>query len=120
MDSIYEQIGGTAAVGATVDELCARVLGDPSLAPYFAGIDHERRRHHLRAFLATALGASAPAREQGHAGLGITGRDLDRVASHLAGALRTLGVPTKQLHAILARVAPLRDESVGGEPAPVV
>ena len=118
VDSIYEQIGGTAAVGATVDELHARVLGDPRLAPYFAGIDLERRRRYLRAYLAAALGSSPPARE--HAGLGIAGRDFDRVASHLAGALRTLGVPTKQLHAILARVAPLREENVGGEPARVV
>jgi hemoglobin len=124
VESIYEQIGGTAAVGATVDELYARVLGDPRLAPYFAGIDLERQRHHMRAFIAAALGGTHTYQgrdmAQAHAGLGITARDFDRVASHLAGALRTLGVPTAQLHAILARVVPLRDDIVGGDPAPVV
>jgi hemoglobin len=123
VDSIYDQIGGMAAVGATVDELYARVLGDPLLAPYFAGIDMSRQRHHMRAFIAAALGGthSYQGRDMAlaHAGLGITEREFDRVASHLAGTLRTLGVQTGQVHAILARIAPLRDEIVGGEPTPV-
>ena len=124
MDSIYDQIGGTAAVSATVDELYARVLGDPQLAPFFAGIDMDRQRHHMRAFIATALGGTHTYQGRdmatAHAGLGITARDFDRVASHLAGALRTLGVQTEQVQAILARIAPLRDEIVGGKAAPVV
>ncbi len=125
MGSIYDQIGGMAAMGATVDELHARVLGDPRLAPSFAAIDTDRRLHHLRAFVATALGgthgsSSRPPREtaDGRAGLGIADRDLDRVAGHLAGALRTIGVPTAQVQAILARIQPLRDEVAAGRPAP--
>jgi hemoglobin len=123
VESIYDQIGGTAAVSATVDELYARVLGDPLVAPYFAGLDMERQRHHMRAFIATALGGSH--QDQGrdmataHAALGITDRAFDRVTEHLAGALGTLGVPSEQVKSILARVAPLRDEIVGGEPAQV-
>jgi hemoglobin len=125
LGSIYEQIGGTAAVGAAVEELSARVLGDPLLAPYFAGLDMDRQRHHMRAFIATALGGThvsvPPARDMAsaHAGLGITDREFDRVTEHLAGALGTLGVPSAQVKPILARVAPLRDEVVGGEPAQV-
>ena len=86
MGSVYDQIGGTAAVGATMDELDARVLGDPNLA----------RRGMAEV----------------HAGLGIAARDFDGVASHMAGALRSLGVPTEQVQAVLARIAPLRDEIV--------
>jgi hemoglobin len=120
--SIYEQIGGTA-VGATVDELYARVLGDPLLAPYFDGLDMSRQRHHMRAFIATALGGTHTYQgtdmATAHAGLGITDRAFDRVTGHLAGALGTLGVPSEHVTAILARIAPLRDEIVGGGPAPV-
>ena len=119
MASIYDQIGGTAAVSATVEELYARVLGDPQLAPYFAGIDMRRQQHHMRAFIATALGGTHvyEGRDMAtaHAGLGITDRDFDRVAAHLAGALQTLGVPTAQVKTILARIAPLREDIVGGE-----
>jgi hemoglobin len=124
--SIYEQIGGMAAVSATVEELYARILGDAKLAPFFAGVDMAGRRRHMRAFVAAALGSpqvSDPSRPrhmaEAYAGLGVAGRDLDRVAGHLAGALRTIGVPSAQIATILARIAPLRDEVVGGEPAPV-
>ncbi|MEA2311194.1 MAG: hemoglobin [Solirubrobacteraceae bacterium] len=88
--SIYEQIGGTAAVAATVDERYARVVGDRHLARYFDGID-----------MATA-----------HAGLGITGADFGRVTSHLAGALAGVGIAPDTLHDIIARLAPLRDDIV--------
>ena len=119
MASIYDQIGGIAAVSAAVEELYARVLGDPQLAPYFAGIDMQRQEHHMRAFIATALGGTHvyEGRDMAtaHAGLGITDREFDRMASHLAGALSTLGVPTDQIQTILARIVPLRDDIVGGE-----
>ena len=80
----------------------------------------------MRAFIATALGGThhlpkPPATwRPAHAGLGITDARRSTVSrSHLAGALGTLGVPSEQVKAILARVAPLRDEIVGGEPARV-
>jgi len=103
--SIYEQIGGMAAAGAALDELYARVLGDPRLAPYFEQVDVARRRHRLRAFLVGALGGTRPA-----AALAMPDRDLDRLAGHLAGALRTLGVPPAQVQAILARIAPQHED----------
>src|SRR6188472_1643405 len=116
MGSVFDQIGGMAAVGATVDELYARVLGDPKLAPFFDGLEMERQRSHMRSFIAAALGSTKAyeGRDMAevHAGLGITARDFDGVASHLAGALRSLGVPTEQVQAVLARIAPLRDEIV--------
>jgi hemoglobin len=122
MASIYDQIGGTAAVSAAVEELYERVLGDRRLAPFFAGIDMVAQKHHMRAFVATALGGTHvyEGRDMttAHAGLGITSRDFDRVAGHLAGALRTLGVPAEQVEVILARVAPLRADVVGGELSP--
>jgi hemoglobin len=114
--SIYEQIGGTAAVAATVEELYARVAGDRHLAHYFDGVDMPRQKHHMRAFLATALGGTQAFEGRdmatAHAGLGLTGADFDRVTSHLAGALAGVGVAPDTLHDIIARLAPLRDDIV--------
>lgn len=116
MASIYEQIGGTAAVAATVDGLYRRVLEDPQLAPYFDGIAIDRQKEHMRAFLATALGGPAVYRGRdmaaAHAGLGISDREFDRIATHLGATLQELGVPPEQVKAILARIAPLRAEIV--------
>ena len=58
MASVYDQIGGKAAVSAAVDGLYERLLADPALAPYFADTDMERQKRHMRAFMAVALGGS--------------------------------------------------------------
>jgi hemoglobin len=107
VQSIYEQIGGMAAVAAAVDELDARVLEDPRLARSFEGLDAGRRRDRLRAFVVRALGGP-----RAYAGSRIPAHHVDRLTSHLAGALRTLGVPTGQVHEIVARIAAEESASV--------
>ncbi len=47
-----------------------------------------------------------------HAHLRVTGEAFDRVAGHLVGALRTLGVPPHHVDDIVARIAPLRAQIV--------
>lgn len=116
MASIYDQIGGTGAVAAAVEELYARVLADRAVAPYFAGIEMERQKHHMRAFVAAALGGghTYEGRDMvvAHAGLGITDQAFDKVVAHLGSALHTLGVGGPQVTTILARLAPLRADIV--------
>jgi hemoglobin len=48
-----------------------------------------------------------------HSHLRISGRAFDRVAGHLVGTLRELGVAAAHVDAIVARVAPLRAQVVG-------
>ena len=45
--TIYDSIGGGAAVGAVVDELYRRALDDPDLKGYFDGIDMDRLNRGL-------------------------------------------------------------------------
>jgi hemoglobin len=115
--SIYDQIGGTAAVGAAVEDLYRRLLGDPELAGYFEDIDMGRLKRHMRAFLTMALGGErlyhGRDMREAHAGIGVTGEAFDRMAGHLAAALRGLGVGQEQAATILARVALLRGEVIG-------
>ena len=40
--SIYDSIGGAPAVHVTVDDFYNRVLGDPSLAPFFSSVDMDK------------------------------------------------------------------------------
>jgi hemoglobin len=110
--NIYEQIGGRAAVGAAVDIFYARVIGDPVLAPYFAGTDMRRQKAHMRAFLAVALGGPEiyGGRDMGaaHAGLGVTDEAFNRVVGHLVATLVELSVPAELIAAIGAKLEPLR------------
>ncbi|GAB7044228.1 MULTISPECIES: group I truncated hemoglobin [Catenuloplanes] len=114
--TLYESIGGEAAVRAAVDEFYRRVLNDPDLAGYFAGVDVARLKAHQRAFLAVAVGGPAayPGRSMSdaHAGLGITDADFDAVVAHLAGTLTGLGVPAHETAQIEAALAPLRADIV--------
>jgi hemoglobin len=120
MASIYDEIGGSAAVAATVDEPYDRILADPRLSHYFERIDMRRQKRHMRAFVAAALGGLDiyAGRDMGaaHAHLRVTGEPFDRVAGHLVGALKGLGVPPHHVQDIVARIAPLRSEIVMPEP----
>lgn len=120
--SIYAKIGGAPSVSAAVDRFYERVTGDPSLAPYFTGIDMPRLKSHQRSFIGAALGGpetySGHDMAAAHAGLGITADDFDRVVQHLADTLASLGVDDETIATIGESLAPLQDQIVTStEPA---
>lgn len=100
--SIYETLGRDDGIRVAVDQFYERVLADPQLAPYFAGVDMPRLRRHQVQLLSTVTGG--PAQYEGreladaHRGLGITSAHFDRVIGHLGAVLEHLGVdePTCQ------------------------
>jgi len=113
---VYEQIGGKPADLAAVDGLYERLLADPVIAPYFAGTDMNRQKHHRSAFMAAALGGADvyAGRDMpgAHADLGVTHDVFDRVVDHLVDTLVALGVPGEIIQAIGDKLAPLRDQIV--------
>lgn len=114
--SIYDGIGGSAAVHAAVDDFYSRVLADPQLAPFFASTDLQRLKAHQRSFIAAAIGGpevfSGRDMKTAHAGLGITSADFDAVTGHLVDTLTGLGVPADTIGQIGAAIAPLRADIV--------
>jgi hemoglobin len=110
--SIYQAIGGRAAVTAAVDGLYERIVADPVLGRFFP---HGVAATH-RAYVVTVLGEAlgGPERYRGpdlvraHRGLGITDADFDRTAGHLAATLDSLGVPGHLAGQIAGIVAGLR------------
>lgn len=48
-------IGGHEQVATVVDNLYRKILADPRLAPFFAGIDMARQRSHMLRYLVAAL-----------------------------------------------------------------
>ena len=114
--SIYEIIGGQAALEPVVDDFYDRVLADPELRGFFAGSSMTRLKGRQVEFFAAALGG--PLRYEGlgmrevHAGRGISQADFDRVAFHLTGALAAAGVPAETIGQIAAAITPLADDIV--------
>lgn len=114
--TIYEDIGGAAAVSAAVDGFYDRVLADPSLAPYFAGVSIPKLKGHQRAFIAVAIGGPEPyagrSMADAHAGLDITAEAFAKVVDHLVTTLAELGVDADTIGEIGGKLVPLESEIV--------
>ncbi|AOS63487.1 group I truncated hemoglobin [Actinoalloteichus hymeniacidonis] len=116
MSTIYEQIGGHAALVAVVDDFYVRVLGDETLAPFFIGVAMPRLKGHQVEFFASALGGPMEYRGRSmkdvHRGLGVEQAHFDGVAAHLSGALVSAGVPAETVSTIIDTIAPLAADIV--------
>ena len=54
--TLYERIGGEAAVRAAVDRFYERALANPELQGFFTAVSMPRLKSHQFAFLSQALG----------------------------------------------------------------
>jgi hemoglobin len=114
--SLFEQLGGSAALGAVVEHFYGLILADDSLSPVFAGIDLDHLRRHQTRFLSYALGGpnqyTGRSMRAAHAGLGITEAQFGAVAGHLQASLAACGVPVHLIDQVIAHVAALKDQVV--------
>lgn len=105
--SLLERLGGTSAVQALVEVLCARLQRDPALAPYFEGSDTKRLRREQEAFLSEMFGAKKPdaglrSVRAGLSPLGFRAEQFDRTFQHLCATLAHLGVAPELVDEVVA------------------
>jgi hemoglobin len=109
--TLYQRVGGEAAIHAAVGRFYERVLADPALSHFFTGVSMSRLKAHQFAFLSQALGGpkqySGASMRDAHSKLAIEQRHFDSVADHLVETLRELGVPENIVGKIAAAVTPL-------------
>lgn len=95
--TLYERIGGAAAVEAAVDLFYRKVLGDSRISRHFDSVDMGRQRAKQKAFLTYAFGGpnnySGKDLRAAHASMKLTEEEFDAVMGHLGGTLAELGVP---------------------------
>jgi hemoglobin len=95
--SLFERIGGEAAVNAAVDLFYRKVLSDQRISHYFDSIDMDGQRAKQKAFLTFAFGGpnaySGKDMRAAHAKLKLTQADFDAVMENLGATLKELGVP---------------------------
>lgn len=114
--SVYEAIGGRAALVAAVTDFCRRLLADPVLGPFFPGGIGVRHRAYVVSVLGEALGGPrryAGEMVGGRRGLGISAAHCDRAAAHLGATLVELGIPRHLTGRIMATVARPRQAVAG-------
>ena len=97
--SLYEKLGGKAAINAAVDIFYEKVLKDERVKDFFNDIDMNRQRNKQKAFLTMAFGGpnayTGKDLRQGHAHLverGLNDSHFDAVVEMLAATLTELGV----------------------------
>lgn len=120
MDTLYEKLGGSAAVDAAVDKFYRRVLKDDRIAHFFEGVDMDQQASKQKAFLTMAFGGpnnyTALDMKTGHAHLverGLNDGHFDAVVEDLGATLKEMGV-SDDLIGEVAAVAETTRESVLG------
>ena len=100
MSSLFERIGGEAAVDAAVDKFYEKVLADDRIKHFFEGVDMQRLARHQKRFMVYAMGGlpdyPGQTLRMAHKGMvenmGLDDEHFDAVLEDLGAALQELGV----------------------------
>lgn len=119
--SLYERLGGDAALLAVIEQFYERVLEDPALQPFFVGISMKWMKERQRRFFTQALGGPAiyngRTMRAAHASLAIEPRHFNLVAKHLIQTLEANSVPQGLIEETAERIMPLATEIVNTAPS---
>lgn len=117
METIFEQIGGTATVEKLVTCFYQHVLSDPLLSPFFEHTSVEKLTSMQVAFFTIALGGPEPSKMpsllEAHRGRGIESRHLTRFTELLMLTLEDSGIQPKNAQKIYQRIATYSNEVLG-------
>ncbi len=118
--SVYDRIGGEAAVNAAVDLFYRKVLADDRINGFFADTDMEKQAAKQKAFLTMALGGpnnyTGEDMRKGHAHLverGLNDSHFDAVMENLGATLKELGVPDDLIGEAAAIAESTRNDVLG-------
>lgn len=125
MASLYERLGGKAAVEAAVDRFYGKVLQDGRIRHFFDGVDMQRQRGKQKAFLSFAFGGpqnyGGKNMRDGHAHLverGLDDSHVDAVIEVLGATLKEMGVAEELIREVAAIAESTRDDVLGRRKAP--
>ncbi|OKH40530.1 hypothetical protein NIES2119_02655 [[Phormidium ambiguum] IAM M-71] len=113
MTTLFEKLGGAAAVDLAVDKFYQRVLQDDRIKHFFADVDMVKQRAHQKAFLTYAFGGTdkydGRYMREAHKELvekqGLNSEHFDAVAEDLMETLKEMGVPEDLLAEVAAVAA---------------
>ncbi len=119
--SLYDRLGGKAAITAVVDEFVNRVAADKRINSYFAATAADPKR--MASFKGRLIdqiceAAGGPCKYTGkdmksaHRGMGISGADFDALVEDLVGALKQFEVGADEQKILLGVLAPMKGDIV--------
>ena len=118
--SLYQRIGGDAAVNAAVDLFNRKVMVDPRISEFFDDTDMNAQRAKQKAFLTMAFGGpntyTGKDLRKAHADLvknGLNDSHFDAVAQHLQATLSELKVNPAEISEVMKIAASTRNDVLG-------
>jgi len=118
--SLYEKLGGEAAVNAAVELFYRKVLSDKRISQFFEGVDMDNQAAKQKAFLTLAFGGpnnySGKDLRTGHAHLvknGLNSSHFDAVMENLGATLKELKVPEDLIQQAAAIAESTRNDILG-------
>lgn len=113
--SLYERLGGSAAIRSVTEVFYRKVLADQLLSSYFDDVDMDGQIAKQAAFLTMALGGpnSYTGRDlrTAHAPLGpLNDEHFNNVVGHLADTLREFGVGDSDIAEVGAVAESVRND----------
>lgn len=107
MSSLYDRIGGQAAVDTAVEIFYRKVLADDRINEFFDGVDMEQQVNKQKGFLTMAFGGpnnyTDKDMRKGHKHLvtrGLNDSHVDVVIELLGDTLQELGVATEDIQSV--------------------
>ena len=117
MASLYEELGGAAAVSAAVEIFYRKMLMDDRVAHFFDDVDMEAQMAKQQGFLTMVFGGpnsyTGKSMREGHRHLvarGLNDSHVDIVLEHLGDTLRELGVGEDKIAEVARLANSVRDD----------
>jgi hemoglobin len=117
MATLYERLGGEAAVNAAVDIFYRKVLADERINEYFEDVDMEAQAAKQKSFLTMVFGGpnnyTGKDMREGHKHLverGLNDSHVDAVIENLGETLKELGVEDADIQEVADIANSVRDD----------
>lgn len=118
--TLFQKLGGEAAVDAAVDIFYRKVLSDDRISGFFDDVDMDKQAAKQKSFLTMAFGGpnnySGMDMRRGHAHLvqrGLNDIHFDAVVENLAATLRELNVADEHINEVAALCETTRKDVLG-------
>jgi hemoglobin len=109
--SLYERLGGQAAIEAVVKDFAGRVLADTRINKKFAKSDANRLVKNLTDFVCAATGGpctyNGQSMKAAHTNMGVTEGEFNALVEDLVATLDSFKVPAAEKNELLAALGPL-------------
>jgi hemoglobin len=114
--SVYERLGGLAAIDAVVKDFITRCAGDDRINKKFARTDIPRLQRMLVDQVCEATGGpctySGRDMKETHDGMGVTAGEFDALVGDLVATLNQFEVPQPEQDELLGLLGPMRGDIV--------